>query len=132
MDSKEQTRIFWTNLDNLKKSRGMTWEDLEAETGHSARSIATMKAMNKAPSFHFALSLAAALGTSIESLASKEPCKPGQEGSMKDVLYRICDSLDENEIFMLTCTAESIKESKQEYGFRNIDDAMEKMKQRYL
>ena len=104
MDAKELTRIFWDNVDAIKKSKGMTWEDLEAETAHSARSIATMKTMNKAPSFHFAL----------------------------DVLYKICDKLNENDIFMLACVAKSISESMLAEKSHSLTDAMEAMKRRYL
>ena len=82
MDAKELTRIFWNNVDSLKKTKGMTWEDLEAETEHSARSIATMKTMNKAPSFHFALAIAKALGTTVEDLASETNNKSLPEGTM--------------------------------------------------
>ena len=132
MDAKELTRIFWNNVDSLKKTKGMTWEDLEAETEHSARSIATMKTMNKAPSFHFALAIAKALGTTVENLASKTNNKSMPEGTMRDVLYKICDKLNENDIFMLACVAKSISESMQAEDSQSLDDAMEAMKRRYL
>ena len=110
----------------------MTWEDFEAETAHSARSIATMKTMNKAPSFHFALAIAKALGTTVEDLASETNNKSRPEGTMRDVLYKICDKLNENDIFMLACVAKSISESMQAEDSQSLDDAMEAMKRRYL
>ena len=103
----------------------MTWEDLEAETAHSARSIATMKTMNKAPSFHFALAIAKALGTTVEHLASETNNKSLLEGTMRDVLYKICDKHNENDIFMLACVAKSISESMQAEDSQSLDDAME-------
>ena len=132
MDAKELTRIFWNNVDSLKKTKGMTWEDLEAETAHSARSIATMKTMNKSPSFHFALAIAKALGTTVEGLASETNNKSCSDGTMRDVLYKICDKLNENDIFMLACVAKSISESIQTEDSQSLDDAMEAMKRRYL
>ncbi len=132
MDTKELTRRFWSNVDAMKKKKGMTWEDFQIETGHSARSIATMKTMNKAPSFHFALAIAGALGTTIEELTIGDSMQASQEGSMNDVLYRICRDLDESDIFMLACTAKALREARSGEDPQALDNAIRRMKRRYL
>ena len=130
MDNKELTKIFWKNVEIKKKKLKLTWEDLEKATGHSARSISTMKTMNKAPSFHFALALAKALDTTIEELSTESA--ENDKRTINDVLYKICSNLSENDVYILACTAQSLKEAKNSTDYQSIDDEIEKMKDLYL
>ena len=88
MEGKDITRIFWNNVNEVRNARGMTWEELGRECGHGSHTLMSMKAMNRTPSFEFALEIAGALGTDVESLSSE-----GDEDVV--LLVRIAEAMKE-------------------------------------
>ena len=68
MDYTKQTEQFWKNVNAIKKSKRLTWNDIADFSGHSASSLSTMSTMNKMPSLGFAMGIAAALDVPIQAL----------------------------------------------------------------
>ena len=55
MKNKDLTKTFWDKVSEVRIARGLTWDQLGDECGHTKQSLLAMKSMNKTPSFSFAL-----------------------------------------------------------------------------
>ena len=100
MEGKDITRIFWNNVNEVRNARGMTWEELGRECGHGSHTLMSMKAMNRTPSFEFALEIAGALGTDVESLSSEDHVHEECTGPMTDVLAGAARGLRDEDIVL--------------------------------
>ena len=138
MEKKDATKIFWNNVNASRVARGMTWDELGRECSHDGHTLMSLKAMNRTPSFEFALEIAGALSTSIEALAQEGQEHEHRSGSMTDVLASAARGLGDEDIVLLVRIAETLKESR---GIRyKMDDecedeneqVMAELRRRYL
>ena len=112
MEKKDTTKIFWNNVNASRVARGMTWEELGRECSHDGHTLMSLKAMNRTPSFEFALEIAGALSTTIEALAQEEHVHEHRSGSMPDVLAGATRGLGDEDIVLLVRIAEALKETR--------------------
>lgn len=112
MDNQKLTERFWTNVNELKQRKGMTWESIAQAIGTSANSLATMKNGMKMPSIGYAYALADALNVSVDELCGSLQDKNDdklEKGTIQDVLNVICKKLSTSEVLSLTLIAEQFR-----------------------
>ena len=138
MEGKDITRIFWNNVNEVRNARGMTWEELGRECGHGSHTLMSMKAMNRTPSFEFALEIAGALGTDVESLSSEGHVHEESTGPMTDVLAGAARGLRDEDVVLLVRSAEAMKETRgvryvmDDEGATHVEQMVADLKRRYL
>ena len=147
MDYTDLVETFWNNVSRLKEQRKLTWKDVAANTGHTGASLSSMRNGHKMPSMGIARSIARSLGTTIEELCSDKDV-PGGGRTLRDVLYKATEGL--NEIYMtnlITFAEEMQKVQPEEYpngvnlsnpgfdkelGVRTLGQRVEYLKEKYL
>lgn len=147
MDYTDLVETFWNNVSRLKEQRRLTWKDVAANTGHTGASLSSMRNGHKMPSMGIARSIARSLGTTIEALCSDGDV-PVESGTLRDVLYKVTDGLNEINMVNLISFAEMMRQtqaeeypdganlaaigSDSELGRRTLGEKVEHLKEKYL
>lgn len=138
MDKKDTTKIFWSNVNTARVARGMTWDELGRECSHDGHTLMSLKAMNRTPSFEFALEIAGALSTSIEALSEEDHVHVERSGTMTDVLACAARGLSDEDVILLVRIAEVMKETRgiryiiEDEGVNDKDQIVADLRRRYL
>ena len=132
MKNKDLTKTFWDKVSEVRIARGLTWDQLGDECGHTKQSLLAMKSMNKTPSFSFALDIVKALGVTIEDVTQETKTFAVQEGGLRDALYNLCSSLSDRELMVLIRTAEAFREADRMDEYDEDCEAVADVKRRYL
>lgn len=131
MKNKDLTKVFWQQVSEIRIVRGLTWDQLGEECGHTKQSLLAMKSMNKTPSFSFALDIVKALGVTIEDVTDETKIFSVEEGSLRDALYNACSSLSDRDLMVLIRTAEAFREVDRLNVYEDCE-AVSDVKKRYL
>lgn len=146
MDYTDLVETFWNNVSRIKEKRKLTWKDVAANTGHTGASLSSMRNGHKMPSMGIARSIARSLGTTIEALCGDDV--PAGSRTLRDVLYKVTDGLNEAYMSNLISFAEKMQIVQpeeypnginlsnlgfdEELGVRTLGQRVEYLKTKYL